>query len=85
MTDELLDLYSDVGPCAKCGKRLDGHFQTKPGTVPEEGDVSICWYCQNVMIYTRTGLRPMTDEEKLEVEPIIRGLRARLVRTKRGK
>lgn len=69
--------------CTKCGKRVDA--ATDPDqfsrNVPSEGDVSICLYCGNIMVYgKRRMLRSATAAEMvlfLSDDRILRLLKAR--------
>lgn len=49
--------------CLKCGSGNDAHqgFETKDE--PEPGDLSICWYCGHMAIFTKRGLREPNEEE----------------------
>jgi DNA-directed RNA polymerase subunit RPC12/RpoP len=50
--------------CLNCGKRLDGHTGVSDrAATPKNGDVSICLYCGEPMIYTGKAFRLPTREE----------------------
>lgn len=50
--------------CLGCGAQLDGATSMTKGDVPTPGSVSVCLYCENVAVFTETGLRPPTSEER---------------------
>lgn len=61
--------------CLKCGKQLDGFMAVDNDKArPRTGDVSLCMYCQHIMIFAgpvditgnplpATGVREATTEE----------------------
>lgn len=51
--------------CPGCGAENDGHYPTSehPGP-PEPGSVSVCAHCLTIGIYTDTGIRLPTFEER---------------------
>ena len=53
--------------CPKCGSDLDGWSEVGHGQKPSAGDVSVCSYCAEVLIYTATlGLRRPTEAEYID-------------------
>lgn len=64
--------------CPHCGRNNMDHFGPT-GRRPSDGDVSLCWVCKGIAIYTvgplgTTGLRqPAPDElASLEADPKVR-------------
>ncbi len=55
--------------CACCGETLNDTTCTEDGvTSPRAGDVSVCLYCGNLMIFTKDGgRRDMTEAEREEI------------------
>jgi hypothetical protein len=58
-------------PCPYCGKATDADAPA-PGTdenvgAPGPGDVSVCFYCAGISIFTETGLRKPTEDERAEL------------------
>lgn len=50
--------------CPHCGRVNDVHAGPNPGDMPDAGDVSLCWGCRALAIYTEAGgLRVPTDDE----------------------
>lgn len=50
--------------CPWCHATSDGAESYEQGVEPEEGDVSICWSCRQISIYTHSlGLRIPNGEE----------------------
>ena len=37
--------------CRVCTRLIDAQGNLRPGTVPKNGDVSICWECETVSVY----------------------------------
>jgi hypothetical protein len=66
------------GPCLKCGKELDRVTSCNGmRRRPRPGDVSICLYCSDIAILSRSGLRPPTEDEIDELaenEEVVRTL-----------
>jgi hypothetical protein len=56
-------------PCPYCGRvtDADSQFPTDEDAVPGPGDVSVCFYCAGIALYTETGFRKPTDEERAEL------------------
>lgn len=55
--------------CPHCGKVNDAQTCiTEPGASPEKGDVSLCFTCAGVAVFTGEGMtvRLPTDEEAAE-------------------
>ena len=57
--------------CPSCGARLDASTDTDfKGSVPSEGDISVCGYCQNIAVFRADQtLRPMTAREWAAMSP----------------
>jgi hypothetical protein len=57
--------------CPSCGARLDDFTAIDfDGSVPSEGDVSVCCHCQNISVYRADQtLRPMTPREWVAMKP----------------
>lgn len=53
--------------CPGCGRKNELHHGPNPGDVPEAGDVSLCWLCGTIGIYTDKDLRLANEEELLEL------------------
>lgn len=55
--------------CPYCGRENDSHAPTDdPEDIPEDGDVSICWGCLNLSIFTEGGsIRPTSPEEDADL------------------
>lgn len=51
--------------CLRCATRLDEHDDTRdPAAVPSEGDVSVCFHCGHLALFTAAGaLRQPTESE----------------------
>jgi len=50
----------------KCGRTLNAHAGN---TIPETGDVSVCYYCGRIMIYNENlSLREPTEAELSELQ-----------------
>lgn len=62
--------------CPNCGRVNDCHSDTE-GNLPNPGDVSICWKCSYVAVFTEDGVRSPTPEEEAEfaVDPWIQRAR----------
>ncbi len=58
-------LNREIAPeCTKCSKKINGYTGLESGSKPSKGDISICFYCANVMTFTENlDVRPMTFEE----------------------
>ena len=56
--------------CLKCGKNLDTHHAIdRSNKLPEEGDFTICFYCEHVMIFDKDlSHRELTESEKIDFE-----------------
>lgn len=68
--------------CPKCGTIIDGaDCTTHEGAIMEPGDVTVCFYCFSVAIYTEEltfETIPLTDlnpKLKEHVEKVIKGLK----------
>ena len=61
-------LYVDDIKCPNCSRVLDGATAVDTDHAPQEGDISICFYCHNLSIYQGNGkdlhLAPVTEELK---------------------
>lgn len=68
--------------CPHCGRIHEIHGAVTPGATPTPGDVSICWGCTRVAIYTDDGLRkPTTAEQKaFDAAPDVTAARAAVAR-----
>ena len=61
--------------CPYCSKENDA--ATPAGTdaeaVPGPGDVSVCFYCGGIAVFTETGLRKPTDAERADLleDPLV--------------
>jgi hypothetical protein len=52
-------------PCPHCGRVTDAATgATLDSTVPADGDVSVCFYCGAIAVFSATGLRHPTDAER---------------------
>lgn len=68
MTDRRASPSKLPATCPSCGKANDCHdCTTDPGATPEPGDVTLCWYCGQLGIYTEAGIRLPTDDELAEL------------------
>lgn len=65
--DNLSDWVRLDRTCPHCGKRNDGHtaIDGEPA-VPKPGDVSLCFTCGGLGIYTEDAMRKPTDDELFE-------------------
>lgn len=63
-------------PCPTCGRTNESHAGPTPDSVPDAGDLSLCWKCRSLAIYTDNGLRLPTAEELAEYSqlPELKGL-----------
>jgi len=52
--------------CPHCGRLNDCHSTTDPSE-PSEGDVSLCWKCGGIAIFTEDGVRTPTPEEEVQI------------------
>lgn len=56
--------------CPHCGRVNEIHAGPQEDSVPSDGDLSACWICRNISIYTemdgRLSLRKPSDEELAE-------------------
>lgn len=51
--------------CPACGKDLDLHESTTGRhDTPKPGDLSLCWGCGSVGVYTESAIRRPTDDEQ---------------------
>lgn len=68
--------------CHGCGSRIDCVTPVEGLERPGPGDVSICWYCGIVAIFTETGARPPTAAEAMQLafDPDVRRAQDRLAR-----
>jgi hypothetical protein len=58
----------DTTTCPYCGRENDSHASTDdPNSKPSEGDVSICYKCRNIGIFTEEGVRKASPEEDTEI------------------
>jgi hypothetical protein len=73
------------GPCANCGKQLDGWIAIEPGTRPQANNnsVSVCGFCGTIHEYVGSPLRLRRltgDELTLALaDPTIRRMRAAVI------
>ena len=50
--------------CPYCGASLDSVTATeKDSTAPQNGDITICTYCVNWLVFDDEKLRPISEEE----------------------
>ena len=65
----LKHIRTNQGDCVKCGKLLDTATDPYKGAeLITPGDVSVCLYCANIMIFDENAkLRPPTATELVEV------------------
>ncbi len=63
--------------CPHCG-RVNTLHEDRGGNTPEPGNISICWVCKGMGVFTETGIRIPTVEEwsELEADPEVRAVRA---------
>lgn len=55
--------------CISCGKTLDAASCLEDGSRPKPGDITVCFYCGQVMAFDNDlGLRHLTEPESKEVE-----------------
>lgn len=65
---DLPDYFRDPTPCPSCDQPLDGHLGTRPGQAgPKPGDISICVYCAELLVYG-DGLRLAIPDEALRAD-----------------
>lgn len=64
--------------CPHCGRVNTEHDGPTPDATPGPGDVSLCWRCGGLGIFTTDGVRKPTPEEEQELAaaPEIRTARA---------
>ena len=69
--------------CPSCGQDNDGHTRaTGPAAEPSPGDVSLCFYCGTVGIFTEGGairLPDAAEAAELDRDPELTALRAALI------
>lgn len=53
--------------CPHCGRENKAHDGPTEDATPEPGDVSICWRCHGIGIYTAFGIRIPTPTEDTEL------------------
>lgn len=58
---------SDALRCLHCGRVNDAH-ERRPGERPKSGDVSLCWGCAGIALFTDDGLRLPTESEAAAIE-----------------
>ena len=59
--------------CPKCKSILDGATSTSEDVSPQEGDISICLYCLEVLVFNENGgLREITDQELVDHSEVIK-------------
>jgi hypothetical protein len=72
--------------CPHCGKKID-HTLSLEGAIPEPGDVGICWYCGEPLIFDDTlhqrALSPYELDNLARICPAINDLRARIINKNR--
>jgi hypothetical protein len=68
------EVYERETVCPYCGRRNDLHDRTDDGAGPQPGNVSLCWGCRGLSIFTVSGLRKPTDWELADImaDPHIR-------------
>ncbi len=54
--------------CPHCGRINDSHDGPHPADKPVSGDVSLCWGCGGLGIFTDGGIRMPTQQEQAELE-----------------
>lgn len=66
--------------CPYC-RRVHELSNGAPGTRPKPGDVSLCWGCGEVGIFTDDGIRRPTPEERAEIltDPQVKTARAAIL------
>jgi hypothetical protein len=62
--------------CPHCGRNHEYHDGSTPDAKPKPGDVSVCWSCRRLGIYTNFGIRVPTPEEEAEIlsDPEVRSV-----------
>lgn len=58
----------DQRACPHCGRINEAHDGPTRDATPKPGDVSLCWGCGGVGIFTETGVRKPTPDEAAELE-----------------
>lgn len=53
--------------CPHCG-RVNTHHATANPVEPSPGDLSLCWKCGGISVFTEDGIRKPTDEEAAEFD-----------------
>jgi hypothetical protein len=55
--------------CPRCLMRMDGLTHIGPGmALPDPGDVTLCAYCEALLVYTDDGtVRLATEDEQVEM------------------
>lgn len=54
-----------VNYCPACEHKIDAAIPNEdPNHVPEKGDISVCWYCSQALIFNEDlTIRSMTEKE----------------------
>lgn len=52
--------------CPHCDRLNTQHSALEPDAKPDPGDVSLCWKCGGLAIFTENGVRKPTDDEEAE-------------------
>jgi hypothetical protein len=74
--------------CLGCGKKVDAATLPDGGVGPDEGDVTICFYCGHLMAFTADRkLRDLTSDEMHDVagDPLILRMQRARAATSGGK
>lgn len=68
MNYELNTFQIEPDHCVNCHKELDAASGVGHKEMPEEGSVTVCYYCGHIMGFdANKKLRELTDEEMIEV------------------
>ena len=61
------DVYERETYCPHCGRCNDRHDRTDDGPGPQPENLSLCWGCGEISIFTVFGLRKPSDQERAEI------------------
>jgi hypothetical protein len=65
--------------CPRCGYKLDATTSTSGDQKPEPGDLSLCFECGQISVFTENdGMRVPTKDEELELSVDPRVIRAQI-------
>jgi hypothetical protein len=77
-----------AAPCPRCGEPNDAHtWADGPATEPRADDVTVCFYCGAVGLFTGTGaVRLPSDSEAAELDrnPNVIAVRAAIIEYRAG-